>query len=355
MASYEISLVLYDRKGRQINGWIWRDSLEVKAYEETRSKDRFFIDQKSLFVNPGSYQAKVRLVDLNTNQSSRRKRWIEVPSFQGKGWTKSDLILAKEVSLSEVSCAFRRGRYCIAPNVGRTFDDRGPDLFLYFEMYGLLPGKIVEEVYQLKNRKGTVLASDSLGTEIRESQTSRSYRFSIENLEPGRYEVEVELKVPPNKRKRIKREFQMQWRDAAPSAEDYYTAVEQLRYIATPQEMKRLKESPPERRKELLKEFWKRRDPTPGTPRNELEEEYYRRVEYCNRQFGGLEGGWKSDRGKVYIIYGRPDEVERHPFETETLPYQIWYYLDKRLTFIFVDRHGFGDYELVTPLYPRHR
>lgn len=355
LASYEISLILYDRKGRQINGQIWRDSLKVKAYEETRAEDKPFTGQKSLFVNPGSYRMEVKLTDLNTRQSLQQERKVVIPSFRGAGWIVSDLVLADSVSTSRGHFALKRGEYGIVPNAGGIFNDQEPHLCLYYEVYGLPLGSVIVEVYQIRDRKGAILTSDSLKTEVREDPSRRVHRFAISDLEPGRYEVEVRLKAPSYGEKKLQSEFQMHWKDTAPSAKDYPTAVEQLRYIATPQELKRLKKSPPGERRKLLKDFWKRRDPTPGTPKNELEEEYYRRVGYSDAHFGGMEGGWRSDRGRVYIIYGRPDEVERHPFETETVSYQIWYYLDKKLTFIFVDRHGFGDYELVSPLYPQYR
>ncbi len=355
LASYEISLILYDRKGRQVNGQIWRDSLKVRIYEETKFEDKLLTGQKSLFARPGSYRMEVKLTDLNTRQSLQQEGKVVIPSFHTAGWIVSDLVLADSVSTAGDYFPLRRGEWVIVPNAGGIFNDQEPHLFLYYEMYGLPLGSVIAEVYQIRGRKGAILTSDSLKMEVREDPSRRVHRFSIGDLEPGAYEVEVRLKAPFYGEKKLQKEFQMHWKDTAPSAKDYPTAVEQLRYIATRQELKRLKKSPSGKRRELLRDFWRRRDPTPGTPKNELEEEYYRRVGYSNAHFGGMEGGWRSDRGRVYIIYGRPDEVERHPFETETTSYQIWYYLDKKLTFIFVDRHGFGDYELVSPLYPRYR
>lgn len=356
LASYEISLILYDRKGRQINGQIWRDSLKVKAYEETSAGDNSFVGQKSLFVPPGSYRMEVQLTDLNTSQSLQQERRVIIPSFHTAGWAVSDLLLADSLSTTADHCfPLRRGGWGILPNAGGIFDDREPNLCLYYELYGLPLGGVVAEVYQIRDRKGAILASDSLRTEVDKDPTCRVHSFSIRDLEPGRYQVEVRVQIASYGERKLQREFQLRWKDVASSAEDYRTAVEQLRYIATPQELKRLKGAPPGKRRELLRDFWRRRDPTPSTSKNELEEEYYRRVGYSDAHFGGMEGGWQSDRGRVYIIYGRPDEVERHPFETETASYQIWYYLDKKLTFIFVDRHGFGHYELVSPLYPRYR
>jgi len=68
-----------------------------------------------------------------------------------------------------------------------------------------------------------------------------------------------------------------------------------------------------EEREQFVKQFWARRDPTPGTPENEFKEEHYRRIAYANRHWGGNLPGWKTDRGRIYIRYGPPDEIDSHP------------------------------------------
>ena len=69
-----------------------------------------------------------------------------------------------------------------------------------------------------------------------------------------------------------------------------------------------------EERKKFIEQFWLRRDPTPGTPRNEFKEEHYRRIAYSNERFNTASlAGWKTDRGRIYIVYGLPDEVESFP------------------------------------------
>ena len=67
-------------------------------------------------------------------------------------------------------------------------------------------------------------------------------------------------------------------------------------------------------REQFIKQFWLRRDPTPATPgENEFKEEHYRRISYANERFGAGQWGWKTLRGRIYVIYGPPDEIESHP------------------------------------------
>jgi len=61
-------------------------------------------------------------------------------------------------------------------------------------------------------------------------------------------------------------------------------------------------------------------------------------------------GGWRSDRGMVYTILGTPNNIDRHPFEYDSKPYEVWEYYDLNRSFVFLDQTGFGDYRLITPL-----
>src|SRR5579871_3227674 len=88
---------------------------------------------------------------------------------------------------------------------------------------------------------------------------------------------------------------------------------EDVSYIITDEEraaFKRLQTD--EEREQFIEQFWLRRDPTPDTVENEYKEEHYRRIAYANEHFASGIPGWKADRGKIYIMYGPPDEIEDH-------------------------------------------
>ena len=105
-------------------------------------------------------------------------------------------------------------------------------------------------------------------------------------------------------------------------------------------------------KRDYLRRFWTRRDPTPGTPENELADEFYARVADANRRFreGGAFRipGWRTDRGRIFIKYGPPDAVLSRPRPPGSLPYEVWKYTRKRLVkYCFVDLTRFGNYALV--------
>jgi GWxTD domain-containing protein len=147
-------------------------------------------------------------------------------------------------------------------------------------------------------------------------------------------------------------QFVVRWTGVPTGVKDLDLAIDQLQYIAKDSEQSYLKEAatPEEKQKRFL-EFWKRKDPNPNTPRNEKMEEYYGKVEYANKHFTHYIEGWRTDMGMVYIIFGSPSNVDRHPFDIDSKPYEVWSYYELNHQFVFVDQTGFGDYRLITPIW----
>ena len=128
---------------------------------------------------------------------------------------------------------------------------------------------------------------------------------------------------------------------------DLDQAIKQMRHIARQANLPKILKGAKEEKVKFFKDFWSPRDPTPDTERNELMEEYYRRVNYASRYFSaGSRDGWDTDRGMVYIMMDAPDAIDRHPFDSDSKPYEIWYYYQANLKLYFIDYNGFGDYEL---------
>jgi GWxTD domain-containing protein len=108
-------------------------------------------------------------------------------------------------------------------------------------------------------------------------------------------------------------------------------------------------------REKFIEQFWERRDPTPGSAANEFKQEHYRRIDFGNRRYQTAYGrpGWLTDRGRIYIVYGPPDEIESHPSGSPNRPYpfSIWAYrhvegLGDNLTITFIDPTKTGDYRI---------
>ena len=138
---------------------------------------------------------------------------------------------------------------------------------------------------------------------------------------------------------------------------------EEVPYIISPAECGALARlTSAEERERFIGQFWARRDPTPGTPRNEFQEEHYRRIAYSDGRFGSIRPGWKTDRGRIYIKHGPPDEIESHPTGgtyappggrgrfSSSHPFEVWRYretgTDADTLVKFIDSDSDGEYSL---------
>jgi GWxTD domain-containing protein len=140
---------------------------------------------------------------------------------------------------------------------------------------------------------------------------------------------------------------------------------EDVRWIITDEERSAFMQlSNDEERDQFIEAFWQRRDPTPDTEENEFKEEHYRRIAYANEHYAAGIPGWKSDRGRIYIVFGPADEIESHPSggtyerpmeegggETSTFPFEQWRYryiegIGQEVIIEFVDTCMCGDYHM---------
>ena len=130
---------------------------------------------------------------------------------------------------------------------------------------------------------------------------------------------------------------------------DIDEAIEQMRYIAFTDELKKIFKNKNIKKEDKLLEFWKKRDPTPETKENELMNEYYRRVSFANSQFQTWQKGWKTSMGMIFILFGPPDNIEKNMSDINGREYQRWNYIRINRSFTFLDYNGFGEFELLDP------
>ena len=147
---------------------------------------------------------------------------------------------------------------------------------------------------------------------------------------------------------------------------------EDVAFIITKEERRAFNElKTDEERENFIENFWRRRDPNPDTEENEYREEYYERIAYANEHFTSGIPGWKTDRGRIYIAWGKPDSVESHPAggsydrpsyegggSTTTYPFEVWFYrhldgVGDGIEIEFVDPTGTGEYRIARNPYEK--
>jgi GWxTD domain-containing protein len=183
---------------------------------------------------------------------------------------------------------------------------------------------------------------------LTEPDSQASWSVALEDFSSGDYQ----LSVKAFREKKAADERTALFRLRNPFRFDpgrYEELVDKLIYITAFEEREQLKSVPPEERQATWDSFWHAKDPTPQTEYNEELESYFAKISYCERNFGYGDRGYLSDRARIYMRFGPPDEAEEHPFEPDRNPYIVWIYNLIGMQFVFEERLGFGEYELVYP------
>ncbi len=344
---------------------MWERDVTAPTYDATQSDSLYDYATQSLQLAPGSYALEVQVEDATSNRTFTRTLPLTVRSFDG-AVAMSDLLIADRYD-SDAQVLF--------PNVSNAIGTDREEFTLFYELYAKQARRVrvrYEVVRQKRERQKPAVLRPLLGLPPREDDLPEQDFQATETLalragrnpatltlqantfEAGDYlfkvQIESEAGAPLASAEKA---FTVRWMGLHEQIADLSGAVSQLRYIAKDREIRAIRDaSTPEERFRQFQTFWDKRDPTPGTRRNERMEEYYYRVAYANRNYGRFrDSGWNTDRGEVHIRFGEPDFVESHTYNYGDKPYQVWYYYRIGRRFIFVDETGFDDFELLVPIW----
>ncbi len=329
----------------------WERSVDLLTFERTNDPSYYDLTQRSIALEPGTYSVEVIFEDEQSAKEFRLTRSIAIRKFDANLLDISDLMLVRDVANKGMK---KQISPQINPNVAALKE--GFDLF--YEVYNPFRLGAVDIDYRIIRRGETVYKTHETQG-LKEGTNTFLARIDNAGLAIGIYTLEVTLRryndsTAAGVLTQNKRQFLIEWLTAgAPiSIVDLDEAIEQLRYYAKDDELEYIQGSEDEDiRRKRFEEFWENHNPTPGSSSNAAMIEYYNRVAFTNQHFGHYIDGWKTDRGMVYIIFGPPDYIDRHPLDVESKPYEVWEYYDLNRRFILIDETGFGDYRLLYPIW----
>ncbi|NOX18409.1 MAG: GWxTD domain-containing protein [Chlorobi bacterium] len=343
-ANYQVDLTIYDSlKSRIVVEKLWSEKIVTDKYSETYSKENHFISYRKLTLAPLKYRVVCSVEDETSKEPIVFESDVRVRSF-------SDSIDVSDILLINKIIEGKNGREII-PNISHNMKP-GASVTINYELYSNIDravtiNYIVREINRNITSTRMVSRNIKTGTNIIEEVVDEV------KLKIGNYTMNIVI-ADESGNELCKRaiKFRVQLPGIPLSLDALDTAIDQLVYIASADEIDSLKEGKnyDEKLKKFLA-FWKKRDPDPKSSNNEMLNEYYRRIDYANKHFEGYYDGWKTDMGMVYVTLGPPDQVEREPMSIDSKPYEIWYYYNLNKQFVFVDDTGFGDYRLVNPQY----
>lgn len=342
------------------------------------------LDYKSLvgvvsFILPeGALKCVVKGSDLNNSSNFRSiTEYIRIRPLLKSEAAISDIQLAsKMIQGSEnKNSIFYKNTYEVIPIPNLVFGGNQPAMFFYSEIYNISDPTFKSDTLKLNeiifNSRGKiVLEKNKFISRINNSRVEVG-SFVLSKLPTDTYtlavsliDTAVDVGVTSSKRffvynphivdtdsTNYEAKPVLSSAFATMSEEELDDIFDKSKYIATSQEIEKFsKLSGVDGKREFLFNFWNGRDRNPSTPENEFFYDYLQRVESANQRFTSMQkAGWKTDRGRVFILYGEPSEIERYPNQIESRPYEIWYYNDIEggVYFVFADLTGFSEYTLV--------
>ena len=322
---YLVSVVV-EEDGYQISGKSKKNQLSVDNYDETLSSNKYFNGLMEIKVPEGKIELTLKISDRNSSRSWTRTRELAISKL-------------KPTDIASIRWFSNPSREVITDK---------DTIKIRLNIFSNEEGKTQLKFY-FKDEEG-------------------KFSFQRDTILPDRKNQELGVIVPANKFKEALYEFTAEVQNVTGSktakksisfrvwkpffeSNRFVDRVKQIEYIASSGEIKEMLSAKVEEREKLWNKFWESKDPTPGDDLNEFKIDYFDRIDFANRNFsrGSLLEGWKTDRGKVYIILGPPDNIVDEPFNPSGSAYQIWYYYEEGYNLIFVQRYMTGDYYLENP------
>ncbi len=348
-AKYEVTVNFITDDNVSVSEKMWTEEIRLKEFSETESRKASSFTHRSVSITPGIYTVRTQLRDYESKKVSFISRKIIVDNYSLKTLSVSDIMLLNRMNVEGEKTN-------ISPNISGNIGEKSSTFSVFFEVYATAAAESIEVNYTVSDGKGKLVLAGKRYQRSAGAKTQVVMAIDSADYPVGAYALTVEVRqrnvsadVMPVVKQRI---FIVRWGNMPISISDLSMAIKQLRYISKADEYDIITNAPSEEeQRRLFEEFWRKRDPNPNTKRNEFMEEYYSRVEYANQHFSHYQQGWKTDMGMVFILFGSPNNVERHPFDIDSKPYEVWSYYDFNRNIIFVDETGFGDYRLLTPIY----
>lgn len=355
---YEVIIRVKDKKGRQVDSFTRTRDVVTSDEARTRSRTDFRTNQVNFLLDPGKYKVEFILRDKNSAVALSRELEFKLKTFVAKKPRLSDVeFLRTAAEGTGDSSVFAKGDLIVVPSVTRDYISRADDnrLLYYLEVYrGSDSTNSVFVETTVRRRWGSMVYRDSMTIDLTSAVMRQLREMSMDSLAPGDYELELTLRGRRNKKidKRMTG-FSIAWTQDALLRHDYSSTLDLIALIAESHEVKELRKLKTyQERLDGLNEFWQRHDPTPGSVENEIKREFFRRVRLANRSFMFMRRpGWRTDRGRIYIKHGEPDEINDYPFSPNSHPYQEWHYYQggRYRKFTFLDENEDGDYRLIYP------
>lgn len=313
-------------------------------------------DRWGMMLEPGEYRVYVTVQDKENKNSGYVDSKISIHRIAQQRINVSQIQFVNKLEEKETSRV--EAHQNKIPNTARRFGIFNPVLQFYYEVYADQEnvGKELIANFSIKDLAGKEVKSiTGVDIKLNEATIGLSQAINISKLQSGVFCLEITLKDTSSTFSvSTKRNFEIIQADYFTKTlfikkEDSEIIEHILGYIATPEQLDLYKRLNSSGKAYFIIQFFRNLDPIPETDKNEYLETLFERYHYSKLKFGwGKTEGWASERGRVFIQNGKPNEIEYHNFDANSKPYEVWYYRrDREIYFVFGDLQNDGRLVLI--------
>jgi|TARA_B110000914_G_scaffold206196_1_gene201918 GWxTD domain-containing protein len=341
-AKYEVNIAILNDNNEKKSSQLFSDTIIVKKFGDTTSKIKKKIITTAFVLPFDNYTVTSSLKDLDVKLSGKKEQEINL-KYLSKS---TSLKIYEPIFLKEGKGSWGFGLNKFPTVANRVISDNNIISLNQYIVLNPGPYNITMSVISQK----TVQWEDSIDAVSEGDVVSHLANIPIKDID--KRDLTIKVVVTQNDSVSSKSfSFKIKNTMLFDGIDNIDTALAQMSYILTSKEKKELKNLKQSEKEKFFRTVWAKRDPIVKTKVNELMEEYYSRVAFTEENFSrGTSGGWKSDMGMVYILFGKPDDMTRSMNMQGSYNYEKWYYFQIGEEFTFIDDYGFGDYRLKTPL-----
>jgi len=353
LAGYQISIIFKDTTGTEITKQEWQNFKQVDYLKKTENMTSLEIAGFS--ITPGDYILSIKLTDLNSQLVGFTDIPLRISAFEHDKLHTSDIEFARSIKKSQTRNKFVKNNIEVLPNPSRVFGIESPFVYFYSEIYNLNqsgdnPQKL-KRLYSIIDNRGNIVKSSEKTIQPKSASSIWVEKINILDIVSGKYLLKLKV---VNELSNIIFERQAEFWINNPyktislvqyDEKDIEEFRAQIEYLIETKELEFFEQLNIQGKIQYINDFWKSKKP-------EFRIEHLKRFYTVQERFDSPTlPGWKSDQGRVFIMYGPPDEIMREPASVDARAYEIWVYetLKKQgyVEFVFVDLGIVGNYKLV--------
>lgn len=369
-AEFRLDVGVVDARGNVLATDSWTRRVPWTA---TQARGAASVEMMTFTVDSGAYEIRAIVKDSASGRQSAAM--LPVRGFTARP-PASDLLLAPEIRRAAPGDTatgpgeLRKGDLLITAGSEVALSPTQAALFYYCEVYRDSAGE-VPWALRVRGEDGkAIVSTPATRAAIAAGGGVITGSVDLAGLPQGSYRLELVIGAGADSLTRsapfrmagfeVEQELAQQAQTTVAAADVFSQMTEAkldtlfapLFYLAPMGELSVYRGLSLEGKRRFLRGFWRQRDPTPGTPENELQVGFYQRLAEANRRFreGGAAEipGWRTDRGRILIVNGEPDEIMRRPSSGSSNPWEAWRYTQPRpRKYVFYDETRLGNYHLI--------